>query len=103
MLKVAVIGDRESSAGFGAIGMDVFVPSDKENCREILETVCGNGYAIIFITEEFALYCKDITEKFADKIYPAIILIPGSKNNTGEGMELLLKSVEKAVGSKLPE
>lgn len=103
MLKVAAIGDRESVSGFKAIGMEVFSPFSKDDLKAILGELCNKDYAIIYITEEFASFCKDIIRKYEDKISPAIILIPGVKNNTGEGMRLVNQSIEKAVGSQLPE
>ncbi len=104
MLKVAAIGDRESVSGFKAIGIDIFTPYGKEESVRLLKKLCFEEiYAIIYITEEFAEFCKEIIKKYEDKISPAIILIPGVKNNTGEGMRLVSQSVEKAVGSQLPE
>lgn len=103
MLKIAAIGDRESVSGFKAIGMDVFTPDNKKESALLLQGLCNGDYAIIYITEEFAQECEDIIKKFEDKLYPAIILIPGVKNNTGEGMRQVSRSVEKAVGSQLPE
>lgn len=103
MLKIAAIGDRESVSGFKAIGMDIFSPYGKDDCRSTLKKICDGNYAIIYITEEFAEYCPDIIQKYASSLTPAIILIPGVKNNTGEGMRQLSLSVEKAVGSQLPE
>jgi V/A-type H+-transporting ATPase subunit F len=103
MHKIAAIGDRESVSGFKAIGMEVFIPDNKEDCRKILEALCINDYAIIYITEEQAQFCNDVIKKYEDSICPAIILIPGVRNNTGEGMKQLNRRVEKAVGSQLPE
>lgn len=103
MHKVAAIGDRESVSGFKAIGMDVFSPYEREECQRLLKSLCEGDYAIIYITEEFAEFCKDIIKKYEDKICPAIILIPGVKNNTGEGMKNVSRSIEIAVGSQLPE
>lgn len=103
MLKVAAIGDRESVSGLKAVGMDVFSPERKEDCPQLLKSLCEGDYAIIYITEEFGDITKDVIRKYEDKISPAIILIPGVKNNTGEGMKGVSRSVEKAVGSQLPE
>ena len=103
MLKVAAIGDRESVSGLKAVGMDVFSPERKEDCPGLLKALCEGDYAIIYITEEFGEITKDIIKKYEDRISPAIILIPGVKNNTGEGMKSVSRSVEKAVGSQLPE
>lgn len=103
MHKVAAIGDRESVSGFRAIGMDVFTPYGEDECKSLLKELCEGDYAIIYITEEYGEYCKDIIRKYGEAISPAIILIPGVRNNTGEGMRQLSLSVEKAVGSQLPE
>lgn len=103
MLKVAVIGDRESVSGFLAMGIDVYTPYQNKECQTLLKALCEVEYAIIYITEEFAGYCKDIIKKYENRVYPAIILIPGVRNNTGEGMNQLNRSIEKAVGSQLPE
>ena len=46
---------------------------------------------------------EELQKKYEDRISPAIILIPGVKNNTGEGMRSVSRSVEKAVGSQLPD
>ena len=103
MLKIAAIGDRESVSGFKTIGMDVFSPFDKDECRILLKELCQGEYAAIYITEEFAVCCDDIIKKYDESVTPAIILIPGVKNNTGHGMRQVNISVEKAVGSQLPE
>lgn len=103
MLKVAAVGDRESVSGFKAIGMEVFTPYGYNECPALLKKLCCEDYAIIYITEEYAEFCKDVIIKYEDAVYPAIILIPGVRNNTGEGMRRLSISVEKAVGSQLPE
>ncbi len=103
MHKIAAIGDRESVLGFKAIGMDVFIPADKTECQALLTKLCDNDYGIIYITEEFSEHCTDIMKKYENAISPAIILIPGVKSNTGEGMKQLSRIIEKAVGSQLPE
>ena len=74
MHKVAVIGDRESVSGFRAIGMDVFSPADNNECRNYLKRLCDDGYAIIYITEEFSDCCADIIKKYENSVSPAIIL-----------------------------
>ena len=103
MLKVGAIGDRESVSGLKAIGMDVFSPERKEDCPGLLKSLCESDYGIIYITEEFGESTKDIIKKYDNKIIPSIILIPGVKNNTGEGMISVNRSIEKAVGSQLPD
>lgn len=104
MLKVAVIGDRESVSGFKAIGMETFFADSKKDSPSLLKSLCeSQNFAVIFITEEYGEICKEIIRRYEDKTVPAIILIPGTRNNTGEGMNAVNLSVEKAVGSQLPE
>ncbi len=104
MLKVAAIGDRESVSGFKAIGIEIFTPYKTEETLALLKKLCeSEEYAVVFITEEFAVSCKDVVRKYEERTSPALILIPGVRNNTGEGMLSVSKSVEKAVGSQLPE
>ena len=68
MHKVAAIGDRESVSGFRAIGMDVFTPSDKNECQSLLKRLCDDNYGIIYITEEFSRYCADTIKKYENEI-----------------------------------
>lgn len=104
MYKVAVIGDRESVCGFKAMGIDIFTPDTKEESSQLLKQLCSaESHAIIYITEELGEFCKEVINKYESKICPAIVLIPGVNNNTGEGMKQLNRSVEKAVGSQLLE
>ena len=63
-----------------------------------------------FNPEQIIIFCDmvyDLTElkkeiaKYADRISPAIILIPGVKGNTGAGVQGVKNSVEQAVGSDI--
>ena len=44
---------------------------------------------------------KKTIDKFQEQLLPAIILIPGVFGNTGEGVQGVKLSVEKAVGSDI--
>ena len=56
---------------------------------------------MIYITESLAAELEDEIEKFAERPLPAIIPIPGVKNNNGIGIANVKKAVEKAVGSDI--
>jgi len=102
MYKAAVLGDRDSIYGFAALGLEVFYADTAQKGREILkELTSSDNYAIIYITEQLASLVMDEIEKFSYRPSPAIILIPGIKGNTGEGLRAVKKSVEKAVGSDI--
>ncbi|MBQ4568922.1 MAG: V-type ATP synthase subunit F [Ruminococcus sp.] len=102
MYKVAVLGDRDSIYGFAALGLDVFYADDSSKGAEIFkELTSREQYSIIYITEQLASDLTHEIEKYSYKPTPAIILIPGVKGNTGEGIRAVKKSVEKAVGSDI--
>lgn len=102
MYKVAVLGDRDSIYGFAALGLDVFYADNQQKGREIFKQLTsGDTYTIIYITEQLAADLTEEIEKFSFKPTPAIILIPGVKGNTGQGVASVKKSVEKAVGSDI--
>lgn len=101
MYKAAVIGDKESVAGFAALGLSVFPSSDAKSTSKLIRRLAQNDFAIIYITESAASEVHETIDKYRSSNLPAIILIPGIKNNTGEGMRMLHESVEKAVGSDI--
>lgn len=102
MYKIAVFGDRESVYGFSALGLDVYYTEDPEKDAAAFKKLCLNSnYSIIYVTEAAAVQLEKEIEKFRDQPSPAIILIPGVKNNTGEGLSAVSRSVEKAVGSDI--
>ena len=100
MLKVAVMGDRESIAAFSALGFDTFEITDGKTAAKKLRDI-SNDYGIIYITEKLASYCEKEIENMKDNITPAVILIPGASGNTGQGMQSLNESVERAVGKNI--
>ena len=101
MLKIAVMGDRDSVSGFACLGFDTYFISDKSSADKKLRELVKEEYAIIYITEALASELSDEIDKYKDCVTPAIILIPGVSGNTGEGMASVLRSVERAVGSQL--
>ena len=101
MYRVAVIGDRESTYGFAAIGLDVFFVNDYAEAEFTLKKIIQRDYAVIYITEYLAESLEEEIARFSFKPSPAIIQIPGVFGNTGKGMQNVKKSVEKAVGSDI--
>lgn len=101
MYKAAVMGDYESICAFGALGLEVYPCEDKETGKKLFKKLCGGNYAVVYITEGCAKEIEEDIEKTAEAILPAVILIPGVKGNTGDGIKNVKKSVEKAVGSDI--
>ena len=103
MLKIAVIGGRETVIGFKALGLDAFPTADAEEASRILRALTreGQNYAIIYIEENLAGQLSREINKFKDSPTPAIILIPGREGSLGLGQSALKAAVERAVGTDI--
>ena len=101
MYKIAVIGDRQSIAGFASLGLSVFETDSGEKTSALIKQLADNGFAVIYITEHAASGAQSAIEKYRNVSIPAIIPIPGTFGNTGEGQRAVHTRVEKAVGSDI--
>ncbi len=101
MYKVAVIGDRDSIYGFGALGLDTYPVTDREEGARLIKTLAEGQYGVIYITESLQAELEAEIDKYMTSYLPAIISIPGVSGNTGSGMKNVKKSVERAVGSDI--
>ncbi len=101
MYRIAVIGDRESVLGFGAVGLSVFPTEDANEAKRLLRRLAGEDYAIIYITEQLYQYMTNEAEEYIDSRLPAIIPIPGRNGSLGIGRAAVKKSVERAVGADI--
>lgn len=50
MYKIAVLGDRDSILGFGALGLDVFPCVEPQDARHTLHQLARKDYAIVYVT-----------------------------------------------------
>ena len=101
MLKIAVLGGRDTVMGFKALGLDVFPASGAEEAQEIFRHLTRESdeeYAIIYVEENLAQYLEHEIARYKDVPSPAIILIPGREGPLGLGQSALKAAVEKAVG-----
>ncbi len=103
MLKIAVMGGRETVMGFKALGLDVFpVSGDEEAFSVFKELTRENGnYAIIYVEETFCKALSAEIDRFKDSPTPAVILIPGKSGSLGLGQSALQSAVLRAVGSDI--
>ena len=101
MVKIAFLGDRESVKGFACVGVNVFPCETAEAAETTPKKLTHRQHGLLHITEEYALALSEPTEKFDERPSPAIIPLPGVKNNNGIGITRLKASVEKAVGSDI--
>lgn len=103
MLKIAVIGGRETVMGFKALGLDTCPAANAEEATHILRKLTreSEDYAIIYIEENLAVSMSAEIDKFKDSPTPAIILIPGREGSLGLGLTALNAAVERAVGTNI--
>ncbi len=103
MLKIAVIGGRETVMGFKALGLETFPVANEKDAYDVFHrlTRASGEYAIIYLEENLAQALAPETDKFKDSPTPAIILIPGRDGPLGLGQSALKAAVERAVGSDI--
>ena len=101
MYKIAVMGGYDSIYGFATLGFDTIPVTDPDSAENKLQQLAEGGYGIIYITESLAAEIFKTIEKYKEKMFPAIIQIPGVSGNTGAGVSNVKKSVEQAVGSDI--
>ena len=103
MLKIAVIGARETVMGFKALGLETCPAATAAEASAILKKLTreSEDYAIIYIEEGLAQELSAEINKFKDSPTPAIILIPGREGSIGLGQSALKAAVERAVGTNI--
>lgn len=103
MSKIAVMGDRDSIYGFASLGLEIIpsVPGHLEENARQLRRLAEGDYAVIYLTEQLAAELKEELPRYSARMTPAVIVIPGVKGNTGMGIQMVKKSVERAVGSDI--
>ncbi len=103
MLKIAVIGGRETVMGFKALGLEACPAANAEEASQLLRRLTreSEDYAIIYIEENLAAQLEREIDRFKDSPKPAIILIPGRDGSIGLGQNALRSAVERAVGTNI--
>jgi len=94
MRKIAVIGDELSVRGFASVGLVTYPVLDDKEAFNAVKVCAENGYAIIFITEEF------FTQVDSTCVFPILVPIPGATGTIGVGMERLREMAIRAIGSE---
>ena len=101
MYKIAVLGDKDSVLGFKALGLDVFPAETVDEAKKTLHALARDNYAVVYLTEQYAVHMEAEVARYKDELTPAIILIPGKDGSLGIGMANVKKSVERAVGADI--
>ena len=101
MLKIAVIGGRDTVMGFKALGLETCFVESPDEARHTLHRLAKENYAIIYITEQLAADISADIAKYKTSVTPAVILIPGKTGSLGLGAQALQSAVERAVGADI--
>jgi V/A-type H+/Na+-transporting ATPase subunit F len=99
--KIAFIGDSDSILLFKVLGLEIFAVNDSTQAANILTELVEKGYAIIYITEQYAADIKETIDQYRDRKLPAIIPVPSVSGKNGMGMQKVFDSVKRAVGIDL--
>ena len=102
MYKIGIIGDRDTVLGFMALGFAVKDVASAEDAAKTLHAMakCGE-YAVIFITENYAVQIEEDMNRYKDMPLPAVVSVPGQGGSTGYGMNNIRSAVERAVGADI--
>ena len=103
MLKIAVVGGRETVMGFKALGLDVFPVIGDEEALSVFKKLTkeNESYAVIYVEETFFKALSAEIDRFKDSPTPAKINIHGRDGSLGLGQSALQSAVLRAVGSDI--
>lgn len=102
MYKIAIVGERDSVLGFMALGFSVHEATNAEEAGKKIHALVKSGeYAVIFLTENYAMQLEEELARYKDLPLPAVVSIPGQGGSTGYGMNNIRSAVERAVGADI--
>ncbi|MDD4990092.1 MAG: V-type ATP synthase subunit F [Candidatus Pacebacteria bacterium] len=98
-MRIGILGDNKSVLAFGALGVESFGVSSKDEITGAIEDIKTKEFAILLITEDIAQNYEKEIQPFFQAALPACLVIPGVKTQTGKAKEGLGKILERALGS----
>jgi len=101
--RIAVIGSPDTILGFRALGLETFAASGENDTKQTFRKLAGSDekYGVIYIEEKLADFLSSEIDAVRDRLYPAVILIPGRDGSRGLGVETLRETVIRAVGADI--
>jgi V/A-type H+-transporting ATPase subunit F len=101
-LRIAIVGDSTSVAGFRPLGFAVFPVEQPEDATALWPELSGGSYGVVFVTEPvYAVLEKSVAEA-ADRPVPAVTVIPSAGSMGGVGAAKLDRAIERALGTSVP-
>lgn len=104
MPEIMILGDEETVAGFAALGLETrAVEAETQQVSEALKDILEANIALLCVTESLAQVLGPELQRLMRRETPAILLIPGTTGNTGQGRRQMDESIRRAVGASLWE
>ena len=101
MLKMAMIGDKDSVLAFKAFGFDIFPASNIEQAKDNWQRIDKNNYGIVFITEPYFKDMDELLEKVSEEPLPTVLSIPPTTGSSGYSKDRIKTVVQKAIGTDI--
>lgn len=99
--KIAILGSHDAILGFKGLGIDAYGLTEENAQNQAEEVLNKEGYAIIFITEDWTGKLESVLDEYRSRALPAIVSVPSPKGTKGAALKNLKKIVEQAVGSDI--
>ncbi len=101
-MRIAVLGDATSVAGFRPLGFEVIAVDRPEDARDRWPEVVRGGFGAVFVTEPVFAAISDLVAEIADEPVPAVTVIPAAGSAGGVGAAKLDRAIERALGTSVP-
>lgn len=100
MPSAAIIGDKESLAGFMALGVDGYPAHTRAETETALEKAQRAGCALILVTAEAARLASERLDRLRQKEGPLICILP-DEAKPGQADRALETVLRQAAGAGL--
>jgi V/A-type H+-transporting ATPase subunit F len=95
--KTAIIGNLDSILAFKAGGVDAYGVQNASQAKEMLKKL-AKDYAVIFITDDFAMELDDYLKRFLESAYPIVVPVPSKNGSNGYTNKKLKEQMDRALG-----
>ena len=98
--NIAVLSDKSEHYLFKAIGADLYFVDDKENAESELRALAIK-YRLIFVSDSLSGNLVNALRSFEDLVYPIVMVIPSTENDSGFAATELAKRAKESLGIDL--
>jgi len=101
--KIAVIGDGETTLGFGLAGVRLCVSCDETNANEkVRELLANDEVGLVIMSQDALKWLSHKVRKQVDaSVKPVVITIPGRTARESAGSAQLGRMIKRAIGVDL--